>query len=81
MPPVILNPIGIKIGSPPFRPLLLDYKELHLCLCNEVKLPTVIILQLDTVIGRELVRSILQGDERVLFEHGIMMVNKLLECY
>ena len=39
------------------------------------------MLQLDTVIGRELVRSTLQGDESVLFERGIMMVKKLLECY
>lgn len=47
--------------------MLLDYKEAHLCLSNEVKLPTVIVLQLDTVIDRELVRSTLQGDEHVLF--------------
>ena len=46
---------------------MLDYKEPYLCLSNEVKLPTVIVLQLDTVIGRELVRSALQGDEHVLF--------------
>ena len=58
---------SIKIGSPTFRSLLLDYKEPHLCLSNEVKLPTVIVLQLDTIIDRELVRSTLQGDEHVLF--------------